>query len=84
MRTRSAKKKARRRAAQTQRRQRAVEARRAILTELRSSTAMVDLLDARLRALEEWQDMLQRAAVENPDAIREIALAALAWKVEPR
>jgi hypothetical protein len=83
LRTRSAKKKRRIRAVQAQRRQRAVQARSAIQAEHRFLAARVALLDARLRTLEEWQDTLQRAAVENPDAIREIALVALARKVEP-
>jgi hypothetical protein len=38
-------------------------------------------LTARVRALETWRETLQRAAEANPTAIREIALASLAQKV---
>ena len=37
----------------------------------------------RLSALERWVDTLQRAVAANPEAFREVALAALAAKVEP-
>lgn len=42
-----------------------------------------NLLSERIAVLERWIDTLQRAAVANPEAMRELAHAALVAKQEP-
>jgi len=50
---------------------------------VRWSTHLGEQNATRLSALEQWIDTLQRAVVANPEAFREVVLAALAAKVEP-
>jgi hypothetical protein len=50
---------------------------------VRWSTHLGEQNDMRLRTLEQWIDTLQRAVAANPEAFREVALAALAAKVGP-
>jgi hypothetical protein len=47
------------------------------------ATYQAEMSEMRLRTLEQWVDTLQRAIAANPEAFREVALAALAAKVEP-
>lgn len=43
----------------------------------------IEMLGMRVAAIERWVDLFQRAAVANPEAVHEVALAALAAKREP-
>jgi hypothetical protein len=47
------------------------------------ATYQAETSEMRFRTLEQWVDTLQRAIAANPEAFREVALAALAAKVEP-